>query len=328
MTLSILIPVYNVGKYLARCLNSVYPQIAGKDCEVIIVDDGSTDDSGLLCDEYQKQHTDNTEVHHISNAGAYHARNYAIDHCHGDFVWLIDPDDYIANGCISQILNLLHTTPDIDILQMNYKKFGLDDMLSPKVLHIEEGICDGDEFLSKDKPDPYLWSKVYRKTFLQESGIRFNDKLYTQGDWLFNIYAFLHAKKIVQMDWCAYNYFEGNPTSTLHNPKMEYKYRGVNNSIIVLTELKNLIDKTDKDCRAMFGLQEQLSMTSAGFLYSLSKPFFSLSYINEQITKLAELGIYPIKKTKLNKRANKFMLLANHKWMYLAYIYIVVKKFR
>lgn len=323
--LSILIPVYNVEKYLDRCLDNIYRQISDNDCEIVLVDDGSTDSSGEICDKFAAAHAKETTVHHIANGGAGHARNYLINHCRGEYFWFVDSDDNIEDGAINSIFHLLEKYGDIDIISMNYKQFdgngNYSDLAIPPV---EEGIVCGKSYLQNNMPDPYLWSKVYWKAFVDENNIRFNDKLYTQEDWLFNIKAYLSAQRVLFTNLHAYNYFTGNQSSTLRNPTYEYKLRGMNNTMLALEELKKIIDTTPES-HTLPGLQEQLSLTTAGFVHALAVDLFPWKYITEQIKKLKAVGIYPISKCLHHKKANIFILLANHKPLLFLYYFVIVK---
>lgn len=101
--LSFIIPVYNVEAYLKKCINSILEQ-SGADCEVILVDDGSTDGSGLICDDFSEKNT-NVRVLHQKNSGHSVARNAGLKMAVGEYVSFIDSDDYIGQGCVKEILN-------------------------------------------------------------------------------------------------------------------------------------------------------------------------------------------------------------------------------
>ncbi|MDE6158206.1 MAG: glycosyltransferase, partial [Muribaculaceae bacterium] len=98
MTISVIIPVYNVGELLRESVDSLISQL-GDDCEVIIVDDGSTDNSGRLCDEYSG--IKNVQVIHKTNGGLSSARNAGIDHASGQYLLFLDSDDYLRPGSLA-----------------------------------------------------------------------------------------------------------------------------------------------------------------------------------------------------------------------------------
>lgn len=93
--ISVIIPVYNVEKYLRRCVDSILNQTISN-YEIILVDDGATDTSGLICDEYAKKYHNKIRVYHKKNGGLSDARNYGIVHASGTLITFIDSDDYIS----------------------------------------------------------------------------------------------------------------------------------------------------------------------------------------------------------------------------------------
>ncbi len=115
MTLSIIIPIYNVEDTLRRCLNSVLSQ-GINDCEIILVDDGSTDNSGNIADEYSRKH-ENVVLLKKTNGGLSDARNYGIDHANGEYITFVDSDDEVRNKTYKQLLEILHAHPEYDILE-------------------------------------------------------------------------------------------------------------------------------------------------------------------------------------------------------------------
>ena len=100
--ISVVIPVYNVGLYLERCLNSVVYQTY-TNLEIVLIDDGSTDESGLICDEWA-QKDNRIRVIHKKNGGLSDARNYGIKEAHGDYLMFVDSDDAIALSMIQKVL--------------------------------------------------------------------------------------------------------------------------------------------------------------------------------------------------------------------------------
>ena len=119
MRISIIIPVYNVGELLRKSVGSVMDQI-GEDAEIIIVDDGSTDDSGRICDEYLN--IPNVTVIHKTNGGLSSARNAGIDHANGDYLLFLDSDDYLIPGSIDLLSTLLKQTGKCDFIQFRYEE--------------------------------------------------------------------------------------------------------------------------------------------------------------------------------------------------------------
>lgn len=114
--LSIIIPIYNVEKYLAKCIDSLICQMSDN-VEILLIDDGSLDKSGTIADIYAKKYTYITSFHK-KNGGLSDARNYGIERSNGDYLWFIDSDDYIENNSLSKLLEMLRMYhPDTLVIQ-------------------------------------------------------------------------------------------------------------------------------------------------------------------------------------------------------------------
>ena len=116
--LSVIVPVYNVAPYLEQCLDSILSQ-SYTALEVIVVDDGSTDGSGAICDTYAERDARICLIHQ-ANAGLSAARNAAMDVMHGDFFVCVDSDDWLPEDALEQPMNVLSANPLIDILELGY----------------------------------------------------------------------------------------------------------------------------------------------------------------------------------------------------------------
>ena len=130
---SIIVPVYNVEKYIDKCLDSILNQ-SFMDWEVMLIDDGSRDSSGKICDEYAKKDR-RFHVFHKENGGVSSARNLGLDNARGEWIWYIDPDDWIADDALATLAAVVHKNePDCVIFGIKY--------------YDEKGICTGEEVRS------------------------------------------------------------------------------------------------------------------------------------------------------------------------------------
>ena len=126
---SIVIPVYNVEKYLAQCLDSVEKQTYSN-IEIIVIDDGSTDRSGIICDCYAKRNP-RIQVFHTNNNGLAFARNFGIKHVHGQYMLFVDSDDWVEERAVEVLLrNALALNADI-VSAKNYVEYVNQHFLSP-----------------------------------------------------------------------------------------------------------------------------------------------------------------------------------------------------
>lgn len=165
--ISVIVPVYNVEKYLPRCLNSIYNQTY-KNLEVLLVDDGSTDRSGLLCDEYAK-FDNRCRVIHQSNQGLWAARNAGQNASRGAFLYFPDGDDYFHYDMIRQMHIAISEEKnyDVAIVGCRVTEDQSENVSAPVVVDWLE--YSQEDLLkvilsSNDYPHPNIWNKLFRKT--------------------------------------------------------------------------------------------------------------------------------------------------------------------
>ena len=159
---SIIIPVYNVEKYLPQCLDSVLSQTF-KDLEVLVVDDGSTDKSGRICDEYAAADS-RIRVFHTENRGLSAARNYGLDRCNGEYVAFLDSDDWLEEKAIRLLVEaILSESADIAVCGhyvewIDHSEVGMASM-SSRVPQGDQIIRD---YLHGNDIGVQVWNKLYR----------------------------------------------------------------------------------------------------------------------------------------------------------------------
>jgi glycosyltransferase involved in cell wall biosynthesis len=175
---SIIIPIYNCDKYLAECLDSVVGQTL-RNIEIICIDDGSTDSSPKILDEYAKKDS-RIIVIHQKNAGPGAARNVGIDLAKGEYILFVDSDDKVfPNLCEKAVVTADREQSDMTFYfyESNYlSNFSKSDNIIEKIIH-NNPIFKADEIINRD--DLYLfyitspWSKLWRSSFLRDKGIVF-----------------------------------------------------------------------------------------------------------------------------------------------------------
>ncbi len=138
--LSVIVPVYNVAPYLEQCLDSILSQ-SYTALEVIVVDDGSTDGSGAVCDAYAERDA-RIRIIHQANAGLSAARNAAMDVMHGDFFVCVDSDDWLPEDALEQPMNVLSANPLIDILELGYTEINCRTGAERLVLAAGRASCE------------------------------------------------------------------------------------------------------------------------------------------------------------------------------------------
>lgn len=204
MKLSIIIPAYNVEKYITKCVSSCMNQNINKgEYEIIIINDGSTDKSGKILKNLKKQYSQ-IKIIDQSNKGLSNTRNKGLKESSGKYIWFIDSDDWIEKNCLQNILLELN---DIDILMLNYQQilYG-DSILKIKKQIIYEGFeISGKEIYEKKIPFhiPVQFC-IFKKEFLIKNNLNFYPNIYHE-DLEFKPRAIYFAKKIKYYTPIVYN---------------------------------------------------------------------------------------------------------------------------
>ena len=255
MFFSIILPIYNVEKYLKECVDSIQAQTF-KDFEIILVDDGSKDSSPAICDELA-QSDSRIKVIHKPNGGQSTARNMGLEKAEGKYVIYLDSDDFITSDSFFQdIYNKIQET-DSDIVLYKYSKYIDDTKALEKctfTLDFAESITDSEEMLETlVKKDAYYgmaWVKAFRREMAIENGVVFDTNLVCEDmDWYFNLV--LCAEKISAIDksYIAYRQRAGSVTSTL-------KLRNLTDYIFTMERWNEKIkssDMSEKKKNALMG---------------------------------------------------------------------------
>lgn len=227
---SVLIPVYNTEKYLEECLQSILNQ-SYKDYEIILVDDGSTDSSPKICDNYQKKFPDIIKVIHKQNQGLISARRVGIANATGDYSIFVDSDDYIRLNLLEILNQVLTADKDIDMLLYSFTY--ITNGLPEKSFH--QIAKDNMIWNEVNKQDLYgkllysndvtpLWIKAVRTVLLQSDptdySVYYNRNM--AEDMLQSLYIVTYAKKIKYISEPLY-YYRYNPKSISRN----YTYESI-----------------------------------------------------------------------------------------------------
>lgn len=224
MRFSVLIPVYNTEKYLEKCLQSVLNQTY-QNFEIVIVDDGSTDSSSLICDKYCDNYPDKVKVIHKENQGLISTRRVGIDNAKGDFCIFVDSDDYIKENLLSELNRVLTEDATIDLLIYSFN-YVQDDKIVKQFHRIEQDGTVWDDSNKKEVIEKLLYSNDVTpiwikavKTSLLKSDTTDYKQFYKKNmaeDYLQSLFLITYAKKIVYyyLPLYCYNY---NDTSISRN---------------------------------------------------------------------------------------------------------------
>lgn len=224
MKFSVLIPVYNTEKYLEECLQSVLNQTY-QDFEIILVDDGSTDNSGAICDKYQIDYPQKIKVIHKENQGLISARRVGIANANGDYCIFVDSDDYIKENLLRELSRVLNKDETIDLLIYSFN-YVQDGKIVKQFHRIEQDGTVWDDSNRKEIIEKLLysndvtpiWIKAVKTSLLKTDQTDYSQyyKKNMAEDYLQTLFLITNAKRIVYyyLPLYCYNY---NDTSISRN---------------------------------------------------------------------------------------------------------------
>lgn len=209
---SVIVPIYNVEKYIGKCILSIIEQTY-KNIEIILVDDGSLDDSGNIADEYAKR-DNRIKVIHKANAGVSAARNSGLDAATGDFVCFSDGDDYVMPNYVEHLLKLCLTYhADVAYTVDMYTTFHNEHVANSQVQVITPE--DATENILCYKVPIGVYSKLFNREFLVKNNIRFLEDVYIGEGFNFNTACFQRANKVIKSNERIYFYRRDNEASAM-----------------------------------------------------------------------------------------------------------------
>lgn len=223
--ISVVIPIFNVEKWLTDCLESIVNQ-SFNNLELILVNDGSTDNSGEICKIYS-QKDNRIKILHKQNGGLSSARNAGIDAATGKYIVFIDPDDRISEDYFIKLFSIAEehncdavvsgytTVPNnnniIPGYRLNTVMNGREFVLSAQSIHSNNDLC-------------FVWRNMYKLKIIKDRNLRFNENVFIGEDVIFNLEYFLESKRLIAIDSILYLYTINNPDSLMRvpfKPKLE-----------------------------------------------------------------------------------------------------------
>lgn len=213
-TVSVIVPVYKAEKYLRKCLDSLLAQTF-KDFELLLIDDGSPDKSGAICDEYARRDT-RIHVFHKKNGGVSSARNMGLDHAQGEWIAFVDADDWVDKS----FLDVLGETPHlnhIDIIHFGVQMENTNGNVTKQYDFSANRLIPTEELFKKGVFSSCTFTYFFKASLIGE--IRFNEHLRYSEDREFIIKMILSTKHAILLaDNTAY-FYAYHPTSATHTPR-------------------------------------------------------------------------------------------------------------
>lgn len=319
--LSIIIPVYNLEKYIDRCLNSIFVQ-ENQNFEVIIINDGSTDTSSFIIENAIKD-KNNYKLFNVPNSGVSAARNLGLRNASGEYVFFLDGDDWISENFEKKITELIDYSTDL--IMFGFKVWKQDLISYKEILPSEKILLKNNfslkEFYIKNEQLNFFspWNKIYRKSLLLDNNIFFREGQKFGEDAILNMHVLRIASNVLVIPQALYNYRDDRDGSAHHT----YSSQRLSDLIVLLNEINTLLEHWK--IKEQIGKSEELKTIFHAYINFSNKKNYCYKEFKKDISQENILMILnDIKYRELRKKSHKVKLfLCKNPFM----IYIILKTF-
>lgn len=285
--LSFIVPVYNVAPYLRKCVDSLLAQDY-EDYEIILVDDGSTDASPQICDEYAADYN-NIRVIHQPNGGLSAARNSGVKTAKGEYICFVDSDDYwepnVLNGLMAQI-----DRDNLDVLRFDYQNVNeryavFEPNKTPRKIDKISDVVDGISYLNTRMGYAcYAWQFIIRNDIVNTftPGLLFEDV-----DWLPRM--MLNAKRVNATTTIVYHYFMRQGSITKAQGNKEKILKNVENQMFIIERFQAYLNNYPQ-CVWLHNMQSNMV---AGVLTTIAREFYNDR--TKYISRFQNMNVFPLK---------------------------------
>ncbi len=221
--ISVIVPIYNVEKQLSRCLESILKQ-EENDLEIILVNDGSPDNSGEIAKEYATRYPDKILYFEKENGGLSDARNFGIKHSSGKYLAFVDSDDYITENLFKDLEPYMEA--DYDMVKFKISVINEDGSVINKnyspIFENKSGEEAFDILYKSDVMTEVAWGYIYKREFFVNNNFEFAKGLYHEDFGLIPL-VLIKASKVASTDVFGYNYVQTKTSITRGNEELRYR---------------------------------------------------------------------------------------------------------
>ena len=300
--LSVIIPCYNCAPVIERCLDSIdFPH-----AEIIVVNDGSIDNSAEVVEIYIRTHPKNIRLINKKNGGVSSARNRGIDAAKGKYLCFVDADDYLCRDGLVRIVDIAEKEcADVVLYRANYtNEEHLFPIISVNSIEIkQEMFTSGQEVLKRyDVADYYVWDAVYSRELVIQHKIYCKEDLHLHEDDVFKGEVYSVAGKVVSTDLRLYCYVQSSNHSSTHRQSIERQRLLINSGWKAASYRKQYILER---CPEIYPLDRLKYMRWVCTPMQAKEAQLSLDEYNAVLNEFRILGVYPLE----------------YKWIYVAHWY-------
>ncbi|MGC1631753.1 MAG: glycosyltransferase, partial [Gelidibacter sp.] len=304
MRLSIIIPVYNIEKYVSQCLDSVLDQdIDANDYEIIIVNDGSTDGSLRVIQNYAKTH-DHIKVIDKKNGGVGSARNWGMDAAQGKYIYFLDPDDYL----ISNSLKVLVDTSEghnLDILTFLSDFFSDSSLKNPttannlpldtSVEHAISPVTTGEDYLENEYYRVEVWWFIINREFLKNSEIRFIEGRWME-DAIFSLELFLKAERMAHVKLDVHRHRKTSGTAMTKKEPTHYLkvIRDIQNVAITYDSVIKMLENKNTNPGSLARIKAKQESFVFFSMMRMLQSTMSFEEVKRRMSDMSRINAYPI----------------------------------
>lgn len=297
MKLSFVVPVYNVEKYLKGCIDSLYRQgLSNDDFEVICVNDGSTDDSGKILDNYAQMYN-NFIVINQENSGQSSARNAGMDMAKGEYIRFIDSDDYISDNVVGKLLDVA-ISYDLDMLYTTTMRTDREDCFKASFQEYpaKVQVMDGKTFFYRVSTPNGACEYFVKRQFLYDNSFKFIEGKYCE-DGMFTLSLLCSAKRVAKCNVDFYRYVK-RAGSTVNNREVLHQLKMVDDFCYAVLYINRIIEQ-EKETDPNTEFIEELTRRRDSYTFFLQvrmvRSCIDISKIKEYINILIKNECYPNK---------------------------------
>lgn len=238
--ISVIIPMYNCAPVIVRCIESIdYP-----DAEIVVVNDGSTDNGAEVVMQYAAAHS-NVRLINKENGGASSARNLGIEQANGKYIVFVDADDYLSQGGLKRMIDLAEQH-EADIVKYKIRGLKYDapceyDSVAETEMKVEVISGKAQALARYDISDYHVVDAVFRTSTIRDNGVHFYPDLHLREDDAFMGAFYSVASKVVITDLYLYNYYLASPYSSTHRQSIERQRVLIQSGLLAMRHRKAFI---------------------------------------------------------------------------------------
>ncbi|WP_224483119.1 glycosyltransferase [Robertkochia aurantiaca] len=299
MKLSVILPTFNQEKYLSRCLDSLIDQgLSSNDYEIIIVNDGSTDNTVAIAESYMNSF-EQIRLLNKKNGGAGAARNAGLKEAKGRYLHFVDPDDYIASNVYPVLLHEAENNM-LEILGFGFEKTKKTDLKQSRTdlnkNNLKTRVSSGPEFLARTNYRNTVWWYLISKSFMLENGFEFIEGRWME-DSILTPKMFMQTKRFGYIKIDVYRYMV-NPNSAMTSKKPEHYNKLISDIEHATFEFDELLDNIPKNDKLFAQCWQRIKVRQQSFVFfllvRLMKSNLPIDTIPEKLSKFKDIQAYPL----------------------------------